>query len=170
MAWLTALYVMGAYLRLHPLKWSRPATCLVMMCSLGFQVILCITEIRIVPGYEFPPVVLTSVCMFHLCLGSTIKNPMIGQMVAYLSPLAFGVYLVHIHQFSWLALQRVLGLLHHYVGDVWWFVPVVGFGIFVGSLCVDWCRAWLFSMLRVSAWADRLAAACPAWLKDMEKM
>lgn len=170
MAWLTALYVMGAYLRMHPLRWGRAATCLVLVCSLGFQAILCITGTRIVPGYAFPPVVLTSVCMFHLCLGVTIKNPKIEHMVAYLSPLAFGVYLVQCHQFSWLVLQRILGLLRHHVGDVWWFVPVMAFGLFVGCLCVEWCRARLFSLLHVSTWADRLAAASPAWLKDMERM
>ena len=172
-AWLTALYVTGAYLRLYPLKWNRAATCLVLMSSLAIQIILYATgtphRVTLL-GYAFPLVVLSSVCMFHLCLGMTIKSPKIARAVMYLSPLAFGVYLVHIHHFSWLVLQRVLGVLHHHVGDAWWFVPVLGFGIFAGSLCVDWCRARLFSLLRVSAWADRLAAVCPAWLKDMEKM
>lgn len=172
-AWLSALYVMGAYMRLYPLKWGRAATCLVLMCSLAIQTILYITRTphaMSVLGYVVPLVVLSSVCMFHLCVGMSIKSHKMVRVVTYLAPLAFGVYLVHIHQFSWLVLQRVLGLFHYYVGDVWWFVPVFGFGIFAGSLCVDWCRARLFLMLRVSAWADRLAAACPAWLKDLEKM
>lgn len=172
-AWLSALYVMGAYLRLHPLKWGRAATCLVLMSSLAIQTILYITgnphETGML-GYAFPLVVLSAVCMFHLCLGVAVESPMITRVVACLSPLAFGVYLVHIHHFSWLVLQRVLGLLYNYVGEVWWLVPVFGFGIFVGSLCVDWCRARLFSMLHVPAWSDRLASACPAWLKDLERM
>lgn len=174
MVWLTALYVMGAYLRLYPLPWSRTMACITLIGSLSIQTVLfglgskCIVSMLMV--YAFPLVVLSSVCMFHLCIGLPIKSPGIVGVVTYLTPLAFGVYLAQCHPFSWHALQKILGLLHYHVGDVWWYVPVFALALFAGCLFVDWCRARLFSMLRVSAWADRLAAACPAWLKEMEKM
>lgn len=169
-AWLAALYAAGAYLRLYPLRWSRGTTCLVLICSLAILIILYVTKTphaELVLGYTFPFVVLLSICLFHLCLGVSIKSPVIVRTITYLSPLAFGVYLVHCHHFSWFVLREVMGPFHCHV---WWFVPVCAFGLFAGCLCVDWCRARLFSLLHVSSWADRLAAACPAWLKDLEKM
>lgn len=174
MTWLTALYVMGAYLRLYPLAWSRTMTCFTLIGSLSIQTVLFglgfESIVSLLMGYAFPLVVLSSVCMFHLCIGLRIKSPRIVGVVTNLIPLAFGVYLAQCHPFSWHALGKILGLLHYYVGDVWWYVPVFSLVLFVSCLFVDWCRARLFSLLRIPAWADRMAAACPAWLKDMEKM
>lgn len=169
-AWLTALYVAGAYLRLYPLKWGRAATCLVLLCSLTLQSVLYVAEAPSVLLYAYPLVVLSSVCMFHLCVGLSIKSPKIVGAVTYLAPLAFGVYLAQCHPFSRYALQEIFDQLYSRIGAVWWYVPVFALVLFAGCLFVDWCRARLFSLLRVSAWADRLAAACPEWLKDLEKM
>lgn len=170
MAWLSALYVMGAYLRLYPLKWGRAATCLALMCSLALQSVLYVVRTPNILGYAFPLVVLSSVCMFHLCVGLSIKSPRIVGVVTYMAPLAFGVYLAQCHPFSWYALRKTFGLLYCRVGAVWWYVPVFALALFAGCFFVDWCRARLFSMLRVSAWAKRLASACPVWLKDLEKL
>lgn len=170
MAWLTALYVMGAYLRLYPLKWGRAATCLALMCSLALQSVLYVAKTPNALGYASPPVVLSSVCMFHLCVGLSIKSPRIVSAVTYLAPLAFGVYLVQCHPFSWYVLRKIFGPLYSRVGAVWWYVPVFALALFAGCLFVDWCRARLFSLLRVSAWVDRLTAVCPACLKDLEKL
>lgn len=174
MAWLTALYVMGAYLRLYPLEWSRKMTCFTLIGSLSIQTVLFglgpESIVSLLMGYAFPLVVLSSVCMFHLCIGLPIKSPGIVGVVTYLTPLAFGVYLAQCHPFSWYVLRKVFALLYYRIGAVWWYVPVFALALFAGCLFIDWCRARLFSLLRVSAWAERLAAACPAWLKDMEKM
>ena len=171
-AWLISLYVLGAYLKLYPLKWTKLAASVTLACSLAFSALLYHARIldKEVWGYSFPLVVLSSVCIFHLCVGMTIKSRGIVRVTTYLSPLAFGVYLVHCHQFPWFVLQKVLGYMHYYTGHTWWFVPLFGLGLFLVCIGVDWCRAQLFRLLGVSRWAERLAAACPAWLRDLEKM
>lgn len=171
-AWLISLYVLGAYLKMYPLKWTKLAASVTLACSLAFSALLYHARIldEEVWGYSFPLVVLSSVCIFHLCVGMTIKSRGIVRVTTYLSPLAFGVYLVHCHQFPWFVLQKVLGYMHYYTGHTWWFVPLFGLGLFLVCIGVDWCRAQLFRLLGVSRWAERLAAACPAWLRDLEKM
>lgn len=172
MAWLSALYIMGAYMRLYPPHWQRSAVWVIMICSLAFQTLLYRAGISsdLLLGYSFPLVVLSAVCMFHLCQGMTIKSTRLVHALSYFSPLAFGVYLAHCHQLPWFVLQKVLGNMHYCIGHTWWFVPVCALGLFVVCLGMDWCRAQLFRWVGVSSWAERLSTACPAWLRDLEKM
>ena len=173
MAWLSTLYILGAYMRLYPRHWRRGAVWAILVCSLSFQTVLYWLGILghdLPLTYCFPLVVLSAICMFHLCQAMTITSRRLVHALSYLSPLAFGVYLAHCHQFPWFVMQRVLGYAQYCTGPTWWFVPLFGLILFVVCLSVDWCRAQLFRLLGVSRWAERLAAACPAWLRDLEKM
>lgn len=171
-AWLLCLYIVGGYIRKYPPLIGRVYWVLLYVVATCAVSALSYSSLSSWAGvYVFPLNVFSSISLFVLLSAIPGRSSKISACLSYLSPLAFGVYLFHVHPLTWLLLRRGLGIVYHVVvGPVWWFVPVAGVCLFVLCLGVDWCRAQLFRLLRVNALAERMANACPQWLKDLEKL
>lgn len=170
--WLTVMYIVGAYLKRFPLATNRRWGVLMYVCCVGV-VFLCSHEWLM--GHDsfnivWPPCSMMAVGLF-LALNGSKFPPFTSYIISKITPLAFGVYLVHCHPVTWSLLQRGVGSLYYRIEpNLWWYIPVMSICMFVFCLCVDWCRNRLFALLHVHSFAERLAKACPSMLKELEKL
>lgn len=172
MAWLVALYLVGGYFKLHPLRigaWASLATYL--LCSLAIWGLYHANGIGFfIFDYATPTSLVSACALFQLFVRWPEVSPKLGRAMSQLAPCAFGVYLIQNHPFVWhwfVEGGKMFGQMDWFG---WWWIVVGALVLFTVLLFMDWCRAQLFRLLGVSRWAERLAAACPAWLRDLEKM
>lgn len=173
MPWLACMYVVGGYFRLHPVQVSRWWVLGLYVLCVGVSCVLYhVSGIGFAVFDYANPVALLSACsVFLLCSGIQPASETVCNWLQRVSPLAFGVYLVHVHPASGFWLQKGCRLLHHSnVLPAVVLVPAAAIAVFIVCLGVDWCRAQLFRLLRVNELAERMANACPQRLKDLEKL
>lgn len=108
--------------------------------------------------YVSPSVAGVSVCL--LLLFSRLRmSGTAAKLIAFFSPLSFGVYIIHVHHVNWTWLEgrfRSLGSLSPPLSVL--SVVGTGLGIFLVCALLDWPRSLLFRRLRVNARLDRLEA------------
>lgn len=172
--WLAILYLLGAYMTKYELLKLSPVKCLI-----GFLSCVVLTSIsRIVFGnisrivfdevgrgtnllisYTSPTILLSAIFLVGLFMKIKIRDKA-KKVIAFLSPMAFGVYLIHCNPiiferlakvFSWVALEPI------YLG------PFIAMGIaliiFASCLFIDWIRLLLFKVCKVkkfSVWIENL--------------
>lgn len=173
--WLAVLYLLGAYIKKYELLSKlSPLKCLigffscVVLTSISRIVLFNISRIvfgeggrgtNLLVAYTSPTILLSAiflVCLFiKIKVGNKAKN-----IIAFLSPMAFGVYLIHCHPviylsfenaFSWVALEPIYFGLFIAIG--------IAFIIFVLCLFFDWVRLLLFKVCKVkkfSSWIENL--------------
>ena len=170
--WLLVLYLLGACVKQGGLFRSMPSWRL-HLCAL-----LCIStswllrnflflqalpeQVRdwggLVLNYCSPLLVLFSLC--ELVLFSRLRlRGFAADAVRWLSPLTFGVYLIHVHPAVWSLLENLyvpLGKL-----PAWWILPAVaasGVGLLLCCSLLDWLRSLIFRLLRVRKLCDAAEA------------
>lgn len=172
MAWLMALYLVGGYFKLHPVHWRGwPCMAAYLLCSLAIWGLYHVQGIGFaVFDYATPLCLLSSCALFALFVQWPSTSPALGRVLASMAPCAFGVYLIQNHPFVWHWFGKGGKVLSQTDWFGCWIVVLSAVILFTALLFMDWCRAKLFRQLGVSRWAERLAAAFPAWLRDLEKM
>ena len=166
--WLIYCYLIGAYLRLHPLpkrKWLRKRwmalavvvnTALMLLSKyaihfLTAKILGAPTGENALLQYVSPLMVLNSVLIFCLFKDITVKNKTVGSCLALFSKAAFGAYIVHCHfLINNYVLPNHFGFLltHHPILVVIETVALC-FAIFAVSSVFDTLRGYLFKLLRI---------------------
>lgn len=157
--WLTALYLVGAYIRKYGcpfLKKPLPALAVYALCVLaawGIQMAeACGAGIPLPNMLVFtsPAMLLGSVSLLVAFAGFRLPEP-VKRAVALCAPLSFSVYLIHVHPLIWKYLfEGRFALFADY--PVYGFVPaVIGAAAAIYAVCtlIDAVRAWLFRICRV---------------------
>ncbi len=160
--WLTVLYLLGAYIkRFEPFKKLKPAFCLLLYaCSVLIMPVsyFVIGSIGL-DGYKFMlksylsvTVVFGSVMLLLFFSRAKINSNAVKKTVSFLSPMAFGVYLVHangyvfdnlfVGKFTFLTQRNPLVLFFGTIG--------VSLVIFFACLAIDYVRLLLFKLFRVN--------------------
>ena len=173
--WLAALYVAGAYLRLHVPSGRRKA----LVYLLGYAGFVFLTYgIRwavqsvnlarygalgdLTPwlSYPSPLVAGQAVCLFLACRECTFKGTLVGKGVDVFAARSFGVYLIHAHPMVFNLL-----LLNAFVPCLALPLPLFAGALLLAALCIclvcaalDGVRHRVFRLLGL----DRLAA----WLGE----
>ena len=153
MMWLSVLYVTGAYISKYR-PFEKIPTYAFFLTYLGAALASWFAKFYIQGGsvtvhYTSPLILLEGVC---LLLGfSRLKLKAIGPVIRFLSPAAFGVYLVHVHPLIWEEYMK-----KRYVEFASFSTPKMIFAIFAAVLgiylfcsAVDLCRHYLFKLLRL---------------------
>lgn len=175
--WLMALYLMGGTIRLHGFGWlkSKAVAAIVFIlcgllgwaCRLGVMAMGAPKLHELLLAYTSPTMLLCGLALLSLFHG--IKLPRwVCRMIAVLSPLSFGVYLIHdnplvrehlvISSTASLAGLSPLHLLLELAG-CW-------AGVYAVCLLMEWLRTRMFILLRIPAlctaaekylfsWADK---------------
>ena len=114
--------------------------------------------------YTSPLITLVSVLM--LLLFSRLRvGPRVGRLIAFFSPLTFGVYIIHVHHVLWVPLEKAFTFLKALPAAVLpWAVVLTGLAGFLACALVDYLRSLLFRVLRVSKGTARLEASLRRWL------
>ncbi len=155
--WLLIMYIAGAYARLHPV--NIPRKWLILGYAIGTGMTLTCYLWRFAPfaNYFFPPIVLSSICMFLLFARMEIRNSLLIRLIALLAPFSFGVYLVHCHPWVYGNLMpKYYAILFENSGYSWcffWFSCII---LYLSCSLVDAVRACLFRLCRVNALADSM--------------
>lgn len=164
MLWLMALYVIGAYIRRHePFPRSRRRWLLVYALSM---LVVWLTKL-LLPRFGADGDYFVNFTSFFVLLGSVSLllffsrvsvAPAFRKLTAFFSPLAFGVYLIHVHPAVWNYLLAGRFAFLAEKGPLLLIPGVVGcaLGIFLLCCAVDWLRSLVFRLLRVSRLAELL--------------
>ncbi|MBQ7452795.1 MAG: acyltransferase [Clostridia bacterium] len=120
--WFIILYILGAYLRLYPIKLPKIyAFIIYLACTLTLFVFSRITNDGFWLGlvynsldYTSPLVVIASMCAIIIFKDITLKNKIIHNAVCYISSCTFGIYLYHCSVFFSTLVFTILNLEQHY--------------------------------------------------------
>lgn len=168
--WLIVLFVIGGCLKRSRLfsetkTWKLllgAAGCLLAIWALrDFLAIKALPETvqswhSLMLKYCNPPVLLLSICIFVLF--SRIRpEGFTKKLIGWLSPLTFGVYLVHVHPAFWSWFEDRFVFLAELPGAL--ILPaVLGTALILYLIfsLVDWLRSLLFRLVRVRKLCDRI--------------
>lgn len=155
--WLVTMYLCGAYVKLYPPTISiRVLLPLYMACTTCLFVSLQFFHVENVyfRYYTSPFVSLGAISFFIMMCRLELKSTLIVSVLSRLSPLAFGVYLIHCHPYVWKLLEAKLRIIGEYCDYSWWFIPAISVLIYLFCSFVDALRSLLFSVLKVRRCSD----------------
>ena len=178
--WLSCLYLLGGILRLYGrqerklLRWAAVYLGCVLVTWLvklaGDRLWMARTwhlcDKVLLTTYTSPTILLAAAALV-LCFTGLRIGPGFGSFIEKASPLAFSVYLIHAHPLIW---EHWLAGRFAFLADkppVLLTLGVLGgaFGIYAVCSLADILRAWLFRLLRVKAFSQRLETAFSAELR-----
>lgn len=159
MTWLAAMYCVGAYLQLHPIRIPTFASILVVVLFPLQPVITVRLGLPHGLHYCSPVFVVYSICLFHLFALLEINSRFVQRIIGWGAPLSFGVYLIHTHPYVWKSLEMVCSQSYRQLDYPWWFTLVVGPVIYLSCSAVDALRLKLFAWCRIKSCAERSADA-----------
>lgn len=156
--WLAVLYVLGAYFKKYEiLKKFKPIQCLLiyLLCVLitwGSKLYMEYAGIGlsdILVNYLSPTMVLAGVSLFAFFIH--IRPGLIGsKIISKLSPLAFGVYLIHVHPFVWNVMTyKLTGLLNGSAMRLVTGVLLISLAVFLICIMIDFIRTVLFNVIKI---------------------
>ena len=175
LAWFVVLYLAAAWFRLYYVPAKKAAGWLACYVAVPLLIagVQCMSGN--LPGavgaivsnwfrYDAAPVYVMSVCLFVGFLNIEIRNETLTKWITAVSPLTFGVYLIHAHAnvspWSW----EVLALPEK-MGSAMFPLIQLGavFGIFAVCACVDALRKCTVGRLEDAKMIRRLTESVSAW-------
>lgn len=186
--WLTVLYLCGAYIKLYGAGDTFPcaqyivsrcafvkhyrwvAFCVfVLSCGMLYLVLTCGESVQqmFFWHYQSPILFIATWAFFIMLIDIPIKPGCFSRVLAFLSPMAFGVYLFTCG--IWGEMEHFLRTMAQDSGFSWWFIPVYSVVIYaVGSL-VDYVRMKLFVFFRIPQLGQHAASKMPLCIRRMEE-
>ena len=180
--WLLLLYIAGACLRDLPMKLRKRGTWLwvYLFCVLFSWGYKCLMEEytrqtlgkamygRIFVAFTSPTMVLAAAALV-LYFGSfpSLKRT-VSSAVKFLSPMAFPVYLIHVHPMVWDLLMKDAAAQLRYLSPVMLIVRVLAAAacIFALCICADCLRRGIFELLNVRKFCGNVCDAVWKRLPD----
>lgn len=181
--WLLALYTVGACIRRTDFLKNVSSLRLAIMLVLTIVGMTVLHRLALLPNsspfmqtinarlldYTFPLISAVSVLMLLLFARLRVGGPA-GKLIAFSSPLTFGVYIIHVHHVLWIPMQGAFRFLTKLPGALLPFgIILVALAGFVLCALADYLRSLLFRALRVSKAAARIEAAIRGWLSRIIK-
>lgn len=154
MMWLSVLYVIGAYVSKYNSFRSVPT----VACFLTYLVAViathvfkfCTTNGSVAVNYTSPTILIAG---FALLIGfSRLKFPRpIRAIIKFMSPAAFGVYLIHVHPLIWEKFMK-FRYLEFAEFETWYMVVAVlvaALAIYLFCSAIDLVRHYIFKLLHL---------------------
>lgn len=168
--WLLALYVMGACMRHGKLLEKTPWWVLLLgavLCVLLLTHFHDLMNQKDVSQFwkdqrkqllRYTNPFMTGLAVFLVALFAKIRlRGFAVWPVKLLSPLTFGVYVIHVQHVGWSRMEGAYKpLLELKPGVLPWAVLAAGLGLFLACAVLDWLRLQLFRLLRVRRGLDAL--------------
>lgn len=176
------LYVLSAYFRLYPPRRARKdyICTMVALCLLAAAWKMVIPELtsriigkavgaNILLTNNSVTVILAAACLFRILEGLQISSRCVRKAIALLTPLTFGIYLIHeqpeVREFLWQQLVRP----DRFAKSPFLVVILVGIAAAVFLICalLEFFRQGVFSALCVEKTISTISnkvESCSAWL------
>ena len=180
--WLCLLYLLGGYFRKYDvLARCRPlfawllylgAVAVTFLSKYVIEYIVahnedCTLRGNMLVEYTSPTIVLAGIGLFIACAGLTFPRPA-ERVIAFLSPAALGVYLIHANQFTWHHVMKDIGVRFAACSPAVMVLAVLLCALCIYGVCtlIELARIYLFRLLRVDA---LLKKADPLFDKPAER-
>ena len=181
--WLLSLYTVGACIRPADFLRRTPTWRLLVLLLLILGVLTGLYRVvylRNAPEFlsvlkkrllDYTSPLITAVSILMLLLFSRLRvRGRMAKLIAFLSPLTFGVYIIHVHHVIWTPLDGLFKPLLKLPGVLLPFAVIIsGLVLFAACVFLDWLRSLLFRLLRVKQTTDRLEKAMRRWLNRIVK-
>lgn len=161
-AWLAILYVIGGWAKKHAVPehmgWLRSGLCLAG-CLLATWISVPLFEGRLL-SFSSPTVAGTAFALLAL-FALAHPKPKFQKLIAFLSPAAFGVYLIHMHPVLWdQCLSQRFTWITRFPG---WLIPLLILGcaaaLFTICLMIERVRLTVFRAAGIDAFITRFCDA-----------
>lgn len=158
MIWLTALYVVGAYIKLYPPRVWRSRWMLLVagVCTLQ-PLLFALVGLPPKNGYTWPVAVAYSISLFIVFTRLEIKSEALKRVITWAAPASFSVYLLHVHPWSWTMLVKYVPCVNIAWDYPWWFALAGGLTLYLVCTILDMLRMGMFRVCKVDAMADFFA-------------
>lgn len=160
-AWLTALYVVGAYFKLYPVPFGsmrKWVLVIVMIACILQPLIFKISGYPSFFSYTSPFMVVYSVCVFVIFSNLKVQNAFMLRIISILAPVSFSVYLIHMHPFVWHVLKKYVPILNVKFDYLILFPIIAALIIYTSCVIIDHIRIYLFKLLNVGLLNERVSA------------
>lgn len=150
MIWLAVLYSAGAYVKRYQPNINK--LLLIMIAGLCTTPIFILAKSSTLRGlywdYTSPIMVIYSLAVFLFFCNIKIENKYITKAISWAAPLSFGVYLIHVHPWTWGFLNKYFASLVEQLNYPWWISIIGGLCIYVTCTIIEYTRASLFKIAR----------------------
>ena len=166
------LYLIGAYLRIYPLKdmdmlkrFSKEKLQIVLMIAMILCVILNYGIYKTSESLLTANVILQSICYFSLFGTFNLKNKFINKM----SALTFGVYLIHennfvrLHLYKWLKIDN--GIITSYKFVI--YALIISLAIYIGASIIELIRQAIGNIIKKSSIYNKVKDSYYKWYYNL---
>jgi len=152
--WLGCLYIIGAYLKLYPVKLSKIISFIIYLFSVILVWLSVIYRSKIsLLGYNSFFILLSGVSLVTLFIQIEINNKTLQKLIALGSSLSFGVYIIHTHPIIKSAF--LINKFKVFTKDPYYLMAlkIIGTTISLYLLLsfIDYIRYFLFKLLKVNS-------------------
>lgn len=170
--WLMLLYFVGAVIKKYNLDKSRKSSVyfliylgMIVLTLLSMIIIGVITQSmfgqvsldKVLISYTSPTMIIAGIALLIACSNFRF-NILIRSIISFLSPLTFGVYLVHTQFFVWhyILKDRFVSYAEKNVCEMLFYVIVTAFVIYLLCCIVDYIRKWLFEKAGIKKLSEKI--------------
>lgn len=180
--WLTIVYVWGAYFGRYGIK-AKTSTGLILFFVCGIITFLSrfqffLAQVPVLTyvvrrlslyHYDSATLVIGSIGLLIVFANLKINGEKIKKIISFISPLTFGVYLIHNNQ---LMKNHIFPKYLPVIGElspVLMIIASIGCiaGIFVVCLFIDWLRLMLFKLLKINKLSDKIGTFVESTAKTL---
>lgn len=162
--WLVAMYFIGAYFKKFGLFKVSAAKSFIIYCILSICILLGLIINNVLPpvpidtydtyAYTSVLVVLQAIFLFNSFAKLQINSRILQKSLLFVSPLTFGVYIIHCTGFG-RGLFKYLTFITDY--SVWLIIPLtIGCALLIFIVCalIEWLKQVLFKYSRIDKLTD----------------
>lgn len=164
--WLGVLYIFGAYFKVHPLNIRKSYLLSAWSTLIIMQAILIKETILPIGEFQHPIICLAAISCFLLLISFHLRSKAVCNILKWLSPMAFSVYLIHIGLYRFM--ETELPTLFMQLNYPCWLPLAVAVLIYISCTLMDYLRLHLFRWARVDALCERLVSKLPDVMRKQE--
>lgn len=164
--WMICMYLLGYYLKHYPIRvrqvwgWLGVIGCAYAGTALFALAIHAKKQGYAIPnfgiGYTKPFVVLESILLFSLFARFNVQSEKARKCISWLTPLSFGIYLVHEHPAFSPYVKMACTTLYSWIGCNAATVLIATICTFIMASAIDYARFALFRCMHVEQYAVAL--------------
>lgn len=147
--WLMILYIIGANLKLYPLQISKIELLIIYFLSIIIPWIIKLSTLDLFIEYNSFFIVLNAICHISFFSKLNIKYNLFIKVIELISPLSFGVYLIHPWILDKYYLKRISLLKYEHYITMNLKVIIYSFKILILCILIDSSRYLLFKLLKI---------------------
>ncbi|MDO5292193.1 MAG: acyltransferase [bacterium] len=167
--WLTALYILGAIIQKTEFGFKLNKITLFftysgcIFISWFFRRYFSLHPVKeldpnLLISYISPTILIAAISLLLLCSKLTFKSRLSIRLIKFFSPLAFSVYLIHVHPLIWYYVfnNRFIKYCSYSGASLMLYVLLTALAIFFLCTTIDFIRQYLFGLLRINTLCKRL--------------